>query len=684
MRATVFAAYCWCSVFLSPVVAQETPPAGHQFLNFIQAQAAALHEHDRSPESLPAWQEQRAKLRENLESAWGGFPAEHCPLEARILGEITRDGYRIEKVVFQTRTDVWMTANAYVPDGPGKHPAVLCVHGHWRGAKQDPVVQSRCIGLARHGFFVLVVDAFGAGERGIGKALGEYHGEMTGATLFPIGLPLSGLQLYENMRAVDYLRSRLEVDGDHIGITGASGGGNQSMYAGGWDDRFGAVVPVCSVGNYQAYLGAACCMCEVVPGAARFTEEWGVLALTAPRGLMVVSATKDARQFSVGEAKKSLELAQPVFRLYQREDFVRHAIFESPHDYNREMREAMYGWMKRQLAGVGDGSPLPEPMMKTEDPETLRCYPANTRPDAFLTLPQFAAREAQRLLAVRSWPATAESWRIAAATSRQTLRKRVFGGDPPAVEVAPEVTEATDRAGRSIEFHPEPGLTLNARQDTTTGDRVALLLDLEGAEHASGQPIAGDLRRAGWNVVTIDLRATGRLAYPSDKVGRAPDHNTAEWSMWIGRPLLGQWVVDVRRTMDTLATVDGKLPADIAVVGLGPAGVVALCAAALDERIQRVATVNMLSSYVTDVPYEGQRLGILAPGILRDVGDITHLVALVAPRRVVVAGGVTGGGRVLSREETQIVHQPAAAIWKLLQADSQIRFVDPADVMKEL
>ena len=193
---------------------------------------------------------------------------------------------------------------------------MLCVHGHWRGAKQDPVVQARCIGLAKLGFFVLAVDAFGAGERGLGKALGEYHGEMVAATLLPVGLPLCGLQVYENMRAVDYLLTRPEVDGRRIGITGASGGGNQTMYAGAWDERFAAVVPVCSVGNYQAYLGAACCMCEVVPGALRFTEEWGVLALTAPRALMVVNATRDAVQFSVAEARKSLAVAQPVFALY--------------------------------------------------------------------------------------------------------------------------------------------------------------------------------------------------------------------------------------------------------------------------------------------------------------------------------------------------------------------------------
>ena len=234
------------------------------------------------------------------------------------------------------------------------------MHGHWRGARLDPVLQKRCIGPAKLGFFVLAVDAFGAGERGIGKNLGEYHGEMTAATLFPVGLPLSGIQVYENMRAVDYLLTRPEVDGSKIAITGASGGGNQSMYAGAWDDRFGAVVPVCSVGNYQAYLGPACCMCEVVPGALRFTEEWGILGMTAPRGLMVVNATKDAIQFSVAEAKKSLAVTAVVYKLYDKPASVRHTIFDWHHDYSQAMREALYGWLTLHLKGKGDGSPIPE------------------------------------------------------------------------------------------------------------------------------------------------------------------------------------------------------------------------------------------------------------------------------------------------------------------------------------
>jgi hypothetical protein len=148
-------------------------------------------------------------------------------------------------------------------------------------------------------------------------------------------------------------------------------------------------------------------------------------------------------------------------------------------------------------------------------------------------------------------------------------------------------------------------------------------------------------------VLTLDLRATGKIAQPNDQIGRAPDHNTAEWSLWLGRPLLGQWVVDVRRMLDAVQERDGRLPGEILVAGVGPAGLLAICSAALDSRITTVATSGMLASYVTDPPYQGQRLGTLVPGILRDAGDIGHLAALIAPRRLVIGGGVTGGGKML-------------------------------------
>src|SRR5262249_33814846 len=150
---------------------------------------------------------------------------------------------------------------------------------------------------------------------------------------------------------------RPEVDGEKLGVTGASGGGNQTMYAGALDERLRAVVPVCSVGTYQSYLRAACCVCEVLPGALRFTEEGDVLGLVAPRALLVINATEDAFQFSVGEARKSLERAKAIYKLHDASEKVSHAIFESPHAYNQAMREAMYGWMTRWLKGSGTGKP---------------------------------------------------------------------------------------------------------------------------------------------------------------------------------------------------------------------------------------------------------------------------------------------------------------------------------------
>lgn len=147
--------------------AAQTPEADRtqEFLAFVKAQAAALRSADQPPTTAEEWAARKAKLRDELLAAWGGFPTESCPLEPRKLGELDRDGYRVEKLVFQTLPGLWMTALAYVPDGPGPFPAILSVHGHWSGAKQDPVVQSRCIGAAKHGFFVLAVDALGAGER---------------------------------------------------------------------------------------------------------------------------------------------------------------------------------------------------------------------------------------------------------------------------------------------------------------------------------------------------------------------------------------------------------------------------------------------------------------------------------------------------------------------------------------
>jgi dienelactone hydrolase len=628
------------------------------FDTFIRAQGAALRAKDRPPSSLKEWETRRAALRKSMFAAMGAGPDKPSELLPRIVRTLKRTDYRIENILFQSRPDVWVTASAYVPEKvKGKVPGVLVVHGHWAGARRDPVVQARCLGLVKLGFFVLAVDAFSAGERHPASA--GYHGALLGSTLWPVGQSLLGLQVYDNHRAVDYLISRPEVDGERLGITGASGGGNQSMYAGALDERIKAVVPVCSVGTYQSYLHAACCVCEVLPGALRFTEEGDVLGLVAPRALMVINATKDSFQFSVGEAKKSLERVRAIFKLHDKEEKVSHVPFESPHAYNQAMREAMYGWMTKWLKNEGQGKPIPESKHEIEKAEDLACYPGGKRPASFLFPPTFAAREAQRLLApfAKDKLDHKEAWEARAVLMRATLDE-VLGGLPKETKTIGKLgkSEAKD----SIHTTPliltvEPGLEMpvRIRFKAAFGKMPAcVLLHLDGKDKALEHPLASVLIDKGWVIYAPDLRATGETSLRGDNIGKAPDHNSAEHALWIGRPLLGQWVVDIRAVLAFMGVQPGLNTRRLAVVGLGQAGGVALTAAALlGERIASVAAVDSLVSYVTRTAYaDGTRMGLLAPGILR-VGDLPHLAALFAPRKLTLAGGVSPEGKKLDDKE---------------------------------
>jgi hypothetical protein len=396
---------------------------------------------------------------------------------------------------------------------------------------------------------------------------------------------------------------------------------------------------------------------------------------------MVVNATRDAVQFSVAEARKSVAWAEPIFGLYGHSDRLKHAVFESPHDYNQAMREAMYGWMTRHLKETGDDAPIPEPAFSPEDPETLRCYPGQSRPDDFVTIPQFAAAAARRILHGRMPPNDAGQWQTQRTTSLAGLTQCLAGAAASAPSQEPLVEAKTDGQVGTIAFQPEPRLTLTARQQPVAPQvqKLAVVLDLDAGAQAADGPLAGALRDGGWSVLTLDLRATGKVAQANDRIGRAPDHNTAEWSLWLGRPLLGQWVLDVRRLLDAVQQRDGRLPEEILVAGVGPAGLVAVCAAAGDARIHSVATVGMLASYVSEEPYQGQRLGTLVPGILRDAGDIAHLAALVAPRPLTIAGGVTGGGQPLDADALDAAFTFARQVYTLVGAGDRLRLVPDAD-----
>jgi hypothetical protein len=132
---------------------------------------------------------------------------------------------------------------------------------------------------------------------------------------------------------------------------------------------------------------------------------------------------------------------------------------------------------------------------------------------------------------------------------------------------------------------------------------------------------------------------------------------------------------------------NGHADGSLTVIGVGPAGIVALCTAALDDRIDHTVTVGSLASFISDTPFENQRLGILPNGIIRDVGDVSHIAAMIAPRRLTIIGGVKGSGVPLSAAELEEQFSPTEKVYELTNAaDLFVKFptLSNADIVQKL
>lgn len=659
--------------------------ARDDYANFVQQSAPSARKPLVPPVGQDQWDERLKSVKRGLRASFGPFPEEPCDLEPEILGTIERDDYVIERLTFQSRPGFRVTANLYRPKSvSGRLPGVLSVHGHSSWARITPDVQIRCIALAKMGYVCLCVDAFGAGERAIEPAPGTYHGGRLGAGLWTVGRPLIGVQVYDNQRAVDYLISRPEVDADRLAITGASGGGNQSLNAGAVDDRLKAVIPVCGVGTYESYLQAACCVCEVNPGGLTYATTGDLLALMAPRALLVINATRDARQFSVEEAAKSVAYASGRFEELGAADRLRHLAVEAGHSYNQPMREAMYGWLDRWLRDRGDGSPVAEPEVQTEDPETIRCYPEGVaRPKTIVTIPEFTHREGlARLAEHREAPDHSQAWEAESEHWRALIADHVLGGLPSTGPPPPKLKRDPKDGFTTIEISPESGITLRGRlhlpgPDDEPQGIVALLAD-EGLDAEELQGRVKALVEDGQAVCAVELRATGRLKPKTNVIAGAADHNEAEWGVWLGRPLLGQWVCDALGWIDAidgLARSSSKhLPREFAELPLalhsvGPVGVVSILTAAYEPRIDSVFVEDGLVSYVAPDPsdWTGLPMGLIAPNVV-EAGDVARFAALVAPRRLSVNGGIETDGRAASQERLNAAFEFAREIYELLLA----------------
>jgi hypothetical protein len=234
------------------------------------------------PDNLKDWEIYRIQLKNEIIKKAGVVFDHELPLNIKETGKIQMTGYSVKNIAFQTRPGIYATANLYIPDGNGPFPAVVHMLGHWTKGKIDSIgPQAVGHSLASNGYVCLTIDPWGSGERTTIHGIFEDHGDENslGSSLMNIGETMMGVEISDNIRGVDLLCSLPYVDSKNIGATGASGGGNQTMWLASLDERIKAAMLVVSAGTFESHIMGSPCICEVMADALNFTEEAGLAGL---------------------------------------------------------------------------------------------------------------------------------------------------------------------------------------------------------------------------------------------------------------------------------------------------------------------------------------------------------------------------------------------------------------------
>ena len=297
-----------------------------------------------------AWEIRAAHLRKQIQFAAGLLPMpEKQPIHAEVFGHLERKGYSVEKVLLETMPGFYLGGNLYRPTGKtGRFPAIVSPHGHWAyGRLENSSVASvpgRCINLARQGYVVFSYDMVGYDD-----TIQMPH-VATGKREQLWGFGLLGMQLWDSIRAVDFLASLADVDPTRIGATGASGGATQILMLQAVDDRIKFSSPVNMISSI--YQGGS--PCENAPLLRVGTNNMEIAALMAPRPMLMVSTTQD---WTKNTPRVEYPALQAMYRLYDKEVNVQTHEVDAPHNYNRESREAVYRFFAKTVLSADPQSP---------------------------------------------------------------------------------------------------------------------------------------------------------------------------------------------------------------------------------------------------------------------------------------------------------------------------------------
>src|SRR5436189_3563568 len=311
------------------------------------------------------------EVRQKLLQMIGGLPTVKTDLHPVITGRVQMDGFIIEKLVFQSLPGVYVTALVYFPNNhTSKHPAVLVPAGHAPDGKFH--YQSLSQRLAGRGYVVISWDPVGQGERSqfwdasAGKSrynlvCGEHA--VIGNLAYLAGANLARWEIWDRIRAVDYLLTRPEVDGQRISITGTSGGGTQAALIAALDQRIKVAAPSCYISALPMRISNRIFADpdsdpeqDLFGMISNGADHPGFLMLMYPRPVLVAAAVLDF--FPIEGTRKTVREVRRLYERFDHGDRIALAEGYHAHQFSSENQEAALDFLDHfNQMPVGHGLP---------------------------------------------------------------------------------------------------------------------------------------------------------------------------------------------------------------------------------------------------------------------------------------------------------------------------------------
>lgn len=592
------------------------------------------------------------RMREFFIERLGGFP-ERTALEARTLGVIERDGFRVEKVIFASRPGMHVTGLLFLPPGKGPFPGVLIPCGHSGSGKGEEKYQRACIALAKEGMVAFCYDPLGQGERHqvrlpTGKTTGPNH-TVLGVSCIPLGTSFAQFRIWDGMRALDYLASRPEVDAQRLGCTGNSGGGTLTSYLMALDDRIYAAAPSCYLTSMRSLMnvnGPQDAEQNIFGQIAHGMTHAEFVMMHAPKPTLMCVATRDS--FRIDGAWQTFRESKRFFARLDHPERIDLVETDETHGFHLQLREGAVNWMNRWLQGK-DGhvsEPAFEVLAKpdytvTEGGQVLDLPDERTVFDV--------NADAEKVLAAtraKLWDETPQQELLDRVRDIAGIRRTAL---LPRAKVEQITSIARDGYElRKLTLSHEDGIVLPAlvMLPAQRNGQAVLYFDGEGKHRAL--TAGGEFEQlacSGTMVVAVDLRGLGEL---HDRI--AVTYNgmpaTKDWQQWfmaylLEKSYLGMWTEDVLSAARWLRTYETTRDARnrIRVIGVGHAGPAVLHAAALERelyaQVELRETLDSWSSVVTDRQGCGAMMLNTVHGALK-VYDLPDLRRVIGEKRLKV------------------------------------------------